>query len=299
MKRVATIGTFDGMHRGHMAVIRTLLAEAAAEGGEPVVVTFRNHPLSVIAPDRAPGLLCTPEDKFKAISSTGAECIMLDFTPEMCAMTTRRWLSHLRDNYEVRSVVIGYDNTFGSDGRYLSRRDYLQIADELGLKMIIAPEIEGLSSSAIRRAVREGDMEKATDMLGHPYTLRGEIETGNRLGRTIGVPTANLAYDTGIILPPFGAYVSEIDIPGKGVFRGVTNIGLRPSINPSMQTPEPTIETHILDFDDDIYGKNVSLYLLTHLRPEQKFGSLDDLKRQIALDIQSARNWKNNKNNNI
>ncbi len=292
MKRVATIGTFDGVHRGHREVIRTLLSEAEAVGAEPLVVTFRNHPLSVIAPERTPGMLCSPEEKYAAITATGASCVMLDFTPQMCALSSGEWLCYLRDNYEVGSIVIGYDNTFGCDGRYLSRQDYLRIAEAAGLNMITAPEIEGLSSSAIRRLIRNGAMEQAARMLGRYYTLHGTIVQGNQLGRTIGVPTANLQLNhSGLLLPPYGAYVSEILIPGKGRFRGVTNIGMRPSIDPALRSPLPTVETHILDFDDDIYGAEVALSLLTHIRDEKKFPSLEALKNQIAEDIEVARGY--------
>lgn len=192
MARIATIGTFDGYHIGHAEVIRTLKEEALRQRLTPVVITFRNHPLSVVRPDRIPAPLSTPDEKKGFLSAEDVEVVMTDFTPEMAALSARQWLTRLRDIYDVRCVVIGYDNTFGSDGRNMTREEYMALGHSLGMEIIPAPRLEGVSSSSIRKLISAGSLEEAARLCGRPYTLCGKITRGNQLGRTIGFPTANL-----------------------------------------------------------------------------------------------------------
>lgn len=282
-----TVGTFDGLHRGHRAVLTTLNAEASRHALRPLVMTFSNHPLDVIAPDRAPGLLMSPEDKRRELERSGAEVVMQRFTHEMMGLTAREWMCHLRDDFHARLIVIGYDNTFGCDGRELSTDDYRALGRELGLEVVVAPIVENCSSSAIRRAVTAGDMELAGEMLGHPYTLTGTIVEGDRIGRTIGFPTANLQLSGPMppLLPPRGVYVSLATLADGRRFGAVTNIGVRPSV---ASEPQLRIETHILGLDEDLYGRPLSIGLLTMLRKEQRFPSLDHLKKAISSDISRA-----------
>ncbi len=289
MGKIATIGTFDGVHIGHLTVIRTLKDYASKCGLNPVVFTFSNHPLSVIKPQKAPACLLSAEEKYNMLRKEDVEVIMTDFTKDMASLSASQWLRHLRDKYDVKAIVLGYDNTFGSDGRHLSREDYAALGKELDIDIIPAQEIDGISSSKIRKLISEGNLKEAQFLSGKPFSISGKIIKGNQLGRTIAFPTANLLpYNPCQILPPFGAYASEIEIKGIGKFRGVTNIGLRPSIDKSLQTSSPSIETFIINFDKDIYGKEAKLTLLDFLRPEKKFGSLEDLKSQIKCDVKNS-----------
>lgn len=292
MKRVATVGTFDGVHRGHHCVLETLRSYAGTHAMTPLVVTFRNHPLSVIAPERAPGSLCSPEEKEAMLRQEGMEVDMETFTPDMCALSAKEWIRRLRDNHNVRAIVIGYDNTFGCDGRTMKREDYIKAGKDEGVDIVVAPEIDGISSSAVRKAVEAGNLEKAAEMLGRFYTLRGKVVRGKQLGRTIGIPTANLLPENAdAVLPPFGAYISEVRLPDMPPFRGVTNIGVRPTVD-NATLPAISIETYILDFDADIYDAEIEVSLLHFLRREEKFSSLSDLKRQIEKDILCARRYR-------
>lgn len=289
MKKVVTIGTFDGMHIGHKAVINTLRNEAATHSCSPMIVTFRNHPLSVIAPGRQPAALTSPEDKIKLLEKEKTELLIKDFTMELASLTASQWMNLLHNEFEVEEIVIGYDNTFGSDGRELTREDYVAIGERLGIKIVVAPEIEGVSSSTIRKTVAEGNLPLASSMLGRPYSISGEVIHGNRIGRTIGFPTANLQPDApNPALPPFGVYLSEVVLPDKSILPGITNIGLRPTVNKDNDPQRPSIETHILDFTGDLYGRHIEVRLLRKIRDEKKFNSLEELQEQISLDRKEA-----------
>ncbi|MDE5902992.1 MAG: riboflavin biosynthesis protein RibF [Muribaculaceae bacterium] len=286
--RAATVGTFDGVHRGHMEVIRILRSEAARRGLSPSIITFDRHPLEVIAPQRAPLTLLPTDEKRARLLEEDMEVIILPFDNAMMHMTARDWMRHMRRDLGVRLLVMGYDNTFGSDGRHLSAADYQALAQDEGLELIIAPAIEGCSSSLARKAVARGDMPEATRILGHLYTLTGTVVEGDRLGRTIGYPTANLDLHGASrrLLPPYGVYLTRATLQDGRQFAAVTNIGVRPSVTSSR---ELRIETHLLDFDEDIYGTRLSIGLLRQLRPERRFAGLHELREAIAADEREAR----------
>lgn len=288
-----TVGTFDGLHRGHIAVLSSLRDESARGGLRPVVVTFPNHPLDIIAPERAPKQVMSPEEKSERLRQYGVEIIMQPFTREMMGQSARDWMRHLRDDLHARLIVIGYDNTFGSDGRSLSSDDYRAIGHDLGLEVIIPPVVEGCSSSAVRRAVKEGNIEEANNILGYPFTLSGRVIKGDQIGRTIGFPTANLQLPDPDrqLLPPFGAYVARAILPDGRSFGAITNIGVRPSVT---SDPRLRIETHILDFCEDLYGQGLSIQLLRMLRRECRFPSIEALKEAIARDKADAISYLRN-----
>ncbi|MDE6716619.1 MAG: riboflavin biosynthesis protein RibF [Muribaculaceae bacterium] len=283
--RAVTVGTFDGVHRGHREVLRTLREEAAARGLVPSVVTFDRHPLEIVAPERAPRLLQLPEERAAMLRETGVEVIEVAFTSELSAMTAREWAAILRDHYGMRLLISGYDNKFGSDGRAMSAADYLRLGEEMGFAVVTAPELSGICSSAIRRAVAAGDMTRAAEMMGRPYSLSGRVEEGRHLGRTIGFPTANLAVSPRILLPAPGVYAGRLDgMPA------VINIGDNPTVG---QGNPITVEAHAIGFSGDLYGRDLRLEFSERIRGERKFGSLEQLKEQIGKDILFARE-KNN-----
>lgn len=278
---VVTVGTFDGVHRGHREVLHTLKEYASRQSLHPLVVTFDRHPLEIVAPDRAPRLLQTRADRDLMLRQEGVEVEEVAFTPSLCALTAEEWMTILRDRYGAKAVVTGYDNTFGSDGRKMSHDDYKAIGEKLGLEVIVAPELQGICSSCIRKAVADGYVRKASEMLGRDYMVRGVVVEGRKLGRTLGFPTANLEVAQGIQLPAPGVYAARLnDMPG------VVNVGN----NPTVSTGNPiTIEAHILDFDGDLYGETMTLSFAERLRGEVKFDSLDSLKMQIGEDIKKGR----------
>lgn len=288
------------MHRGHIEVLQTLKRAAKELGMIPLAITFSSHPLSLIAPERAPKSIMTPQAKHRFLENEGVETILLDFTHPLASLSVREWLATLQRNYQVGAIVIGYDNTFGSDGRSLSHADYIRIAEELNLNCILADEIPGISSSAVRHDILAGNLWQAADKLGRPFSISGVVAEGNKIGRTIGFPTANLRPDLGKdqILPPSGAYAARVridkpeneeDAVFEGLYPAVCNIGFRPTLDPALQESEPRIEAFLLDFNGNLYGRHIAIELIERLRPEEKFPDLDALKRQIALDVRNAR----------
>lgn len=285
--KIATVGTFDGCHRGHRAVIDTLLAEAASRGLQPVVLTFSNHPLDVVAPHRRPARISPTSLKSRIIRNAGVECVILEFTPSLCSLTAEKWMERLRDEMNVKALVLGYDNTFGCNGRSLTFDDYNRIGNRLGIDVIRAREVEGVSSSAIRKAVAEGDVEAAAAMLGRPFELTGRVKHGDAIGRTLGFPTANIHIDKGMLLPKNGVYAADAILPDGTTIRAVVNIGVRPSIT-GKSVPELRIEAHLIGWDGNLYGQPLRLIFLHRLRDEKKFPDTDTLSNAISADIQAA-----------
>lgn len=287
-RRIATVGNFDGCHRGHLALLDTLTGEARKRSLSPLVITFTNHPLSILAPERAPKTLQSAEEKTALLRKYAGEVLLLDFSRSLAAITAKQWMKMMRDKLGVHAIVLGYDNTFGSDGRSLTFTDYAAIGLQLDIDIILAPQLEGCSSSRARAAVRQGDMALAAEILGHPYSIRGTVIQGNQIGRTIGVPTANLSVDPALAVPPDGVYAVMATLPDGETIPAVTDIGTRPSLADRYEQ-EHRIETHLLDWHGDIYGNSLRLDFITRLREEKKFAGLQELREQIQLDIRRAR----------
>ena len=291
---IATTGFFDGVHLGHRLVIERLVSLAHARGDESLVVTFWPHPRAVLQDvARELRLLNSLEEKKELLRSLGVDRVeVLDFTRSFAALTAEQYLREiLRDRFGVTTLLMGYDNRLGSDR--LTAASLKPIADGMGMELIeLSPlsfrpsEASGeISSTQIRAALEEGDIAHASEMLGYGYALRGVVVAGNRLGRTIGFPTANMKlYEPLKLVPGRGVYVVEAEVLGKK-YRGMTNIGLRPTVGGSFTT----IETHILDFDEDIYGLPLRITFLRRLRDEVHFPSLEALKRQLEKDRDCCR----------
>lgn len=286
MKPVAaTVGTFDGVHRGHRLVLDTLLDTARESGADPVVFTFDRHPLTLIAPQRAPKRIMPVEDERRMLQQYGVRVVTLRFDDKLRSMTAAQWLRSLRDNYGVKIMVMGYDNTFGCDGRMLSPDDYLRIASEEGIEMNVAPQLEAISSSTIRRAITSGDISAANAALGRPFALSGEIINGQTLGRKIGFPTANLCPGPDIIIPQRGVYAALALTDDNQRIPAVVNIGIRPTVSDSGHI---SIEAHLIDWKGDLYNRTISLLFIDRIRDEIHFPDIADLKNQIAIDTQTA-----------
>lgn len=295
--RAAVTGMFDGVHRGHRFLLECLRTEAAQRGLRPAVFTFPSHPLQLIAPESAPRLLSTPAEKLSLLAANGiapADILFLNFTPALREAGAARFMQLLRDIYNVRFILRGFNNRFGTE-RHLTPDDYRRIAAENGITLVDATGLEeesdgrviSISSSEIRNALAEGNVARAARLLGHPYTLTGTVVKGQQLGRRIGFPTANIRVPhPAKLIPANGVYLATISICGEH-HRVMLNIGTRPTVC----TPgaSATIEAHILDYEGDLYGTRLTLHFHRHLRPEQRFPSLDALAARLDRDRDAAR----------
>lgn len=278
-----TIGTFDGVHRGHQLVLDTLRGECRSRNLKPVAITFNPHPLTLVAPERAPKMLEPQEVRLARLREAGVESILMDFTDALRSLTVSQWFGILKERFNAQLVVVGYDNTFGSDGMDMSMADYKTIGEKFGLDIVSAPVLDDISSSKIRSLLAEGNIAGAERMLGHPYCISGKVVTGRREGRKLGFPTANLEVDDKMLLPAPGVYAALMDFEDGERFRAVVNIGRAPTFSDSLPM---TVEVHIIGFSGDIYGKKLNVCFLERLRDEKKFSSLADLKEAITNDIQ-------------
>lgn len=287
---MAATGMFDGLHAGHLFVLAELRRRAAARGLQPMVISFANHPSETLRPDKPVQLLMSPPAKRKAIRElAGIDTVeIIDFTPDFAAMTAAQYLATLKKK-GVAALAMGFNNHIGSDRLDATGAAALGIIDIEQLPP--CPGDEATSSSALRHAIADADLDTAAGLLGRPFAIDGTVVGGKRLGRTIGFPTANIAPTLGSrqLLPPDGVYAADITLEDEtATRRAMVNIGVRPTVDNSA-APARSIEAHILDFDADIYGTPVSLAFLRRLRSERRFPSLDALRAQLALDATAAR----------
>ena len=288
---IATTGFFDGVHCGHRLVIERLVSEARKRGDESLVVTFWPHPRAVLQDGaRELRLLNTLEEKKALLTALGVDRVeVLDFSRSFAALTAEQFLRDtLQARFGVTTLLMGYDNRLGSDR--LTAASLKVTADGIGLELLELKPLTGIfrhpiSSTKIRKSLEEGLVEQANEMLGYAYSLTGVVVAGNRLGRTLGFPTANMKlYEPLKLVPSRGVYCVEAQVLGK-TCRGMTNIGMRPTVGGT----SVTIETHILDFDEDIYGLPLTVKFLRRLRDEVHFPSLEALKEQLAKDKEACR----------
>jgi riboflavin kinase/FMN adenylyltransferase len=283
---VVATGFFDGVHTGHRLVIEQLVKAAAVRGDESMVVTFWPHPRNVLQKEaRSLRLLTSLAEKKEMLLSLGVDRVeVLPFTKDFSALTTGEYLRMLMTDFGVKAVLIGYDNRMGSDAG--SADEVARTAEELGLEVIrteMVPSELGyaVSSTKIRERLEEGDVQAATDMLGYEYSVHGVVVAGNRLGRTIGFPTANMQmYEPLKLVPGNGVYFVKVETLGRKLY-GMCNVGYRPTVGAGNAR---TIETNIFDFNEDIYGLDIKLTFVGKIRDEVKFESLDALRAQLEHD---------------
>ena len=287
------MGNFDGCHLGHQALFRTLKAVAEVNGLQPTVISFEPHSNYVLRGPGDPLLLTTTEEKREFIESLGLEFLVLPFTHEMAKLPFDEFVrTELIEKRNVASMFFGHDHCFGAGGK----GNYETITEafpELSTQMlsIVLHKGERVSSSAVRNALLNGDVDRAQTYLGRPYRLSGTVVVGKRLGHTIGFPTANVEVGQYKFLPKGGVYVASARLSDGRIFRSVVNIGTQPT---TPGTHFLAIEAYLLDFDEDIYGQHLALDLLAFLRPEKKFASIEDLVRQIGMDADTAKNYNGN-----
>jgi riboflavin kinase / FMN adenylyltransferase len=287
---VVTVGTFDGVHRGHWTVLQEIRARAAATGRRSVLVTFDPHPLRIVRPEHAPPLLTTPTEKKEILAESGLDyAVFVSFTETLSRYEPHRFVEEiLLGRLNVEELVIGYDHGFGRD-RSGNADTLREIGASLGFEVDVVPPVEAgddpISSTRIRSAVAEGRMDEARLCLGRPYSLRGIVVRGDGRGRGLGFPTANLHVDGGgKLIPPSGVYAVR-GILRSGTFNGALHLGPRPTFKGS----PPSVELFLMDFDADIYGEEVRVDFVEYLRPVLPFDGVEALIQQMRADVQQAR----------
>ena len=284
------LGMFDGVHLGHQHVIRQARIDARARGAATVVATFDPHPLTVVRPDKAPRLLQSLPQRIATLESQGADAVLvLRFDEALSRKSGEAFVRDLVAGFGgLRSFTVGQGFHFGH-GRSGNVPLLRSLGRELGFSVYavapihIGPEV--VSSTRVRGALRDGKLGLVAELLGRPYSLAGTVVEGDRLGRSLGFPTANIPVE-GLELPPFGVYAARAHHAG-GEFPAAVNLGLRPTL----QSPQPQLrfEAHLIGFEGDLYGHDLSVEPVRFLRPERRFANLEALKSQIARDIAAAR----------
>lgn len=287
---VVTVGTFDGVHRGHWAVLQEIRARARARGLRSVLVTFHPHPLRIVRPEAAPRLLTTPDEKKEVLAESGLDyAVFLSFSRALSRYSPDRFVREiLMDRLSVRELVIGYDHGFGR-GRSGDADTLRAIGAREGFAVdVVRPVLAGddaISSTRIRAAVARADLALATAGLGRPYSVRGLVVRGDGRGRQLGFPTANLGgVSPDKALPPPGVYAVRGSVR-SGVYDGALHLGPRPTFPGA----SPSIELHLIDFEGDLYGEEVRVDFIERIREIRPFASVEALVDQMRADVSSAR----------
>lgn len=282
----ATIGFFDGVHRGHQFMIDSLTTMAHAQGRQSLVITFDRHPRQVVHADYVPQLITTTDEKLQLLHATAADRIeVLHFDAQMAQLSAYEFMRQvLHKKYGVAMLLTGYDNRFGHN-RAEGFADYVRYGEEMGMKVLqnTPIDIDGLrvSSSLIRRLIVEGNITEASNCMGHPYSITGSVAHGFQEGRRIGFPTANIVPESAEkLVPGNGVYATRVSVEGGEWMPAMLNIGT----NPTFQRQQTTIEAHIIGFEGDIYGRKVRVEFGRKLRDEQRFESVEALQKQLEAD---------------
>ncbi len=289
MNKTATIGTFDGVHRGHRFLLDQVIRLARADGGRSVVVTFSNSPRSVIEPTFVPSYLTTNSEKRRLLFDFGIDDVTIKpFTTDLMKLSARQFMQQvLHDELGITTLVIGYDHRFGYN-RAEGFNDYVRYGKEMGIEVVLANEYQfdgkEVSSSAIRQAVSSGNISMANDLLGYHYSIEGQVINGFHIGRTIGYPTANIQLPNNKLVPADGVYAVTVMLD-REEYNGMLNIGHRPTFDNGQRS----IEVHLLDFNRDIYSERIQLRFAERIREEKRFESIEELKAQISKDEHQIR----------
>lgn len=286
---VAALGMFDGVHIGHAALISEAVRQAHERGVSAVVVTFKQNPVSVLCPERAPGDIQSLAEKLDAIAALGADAVVAEsFTREYAHQSGMDFARALKDKLHVRAVVAGFNYTFGDKGA-CGVSELEIFGRDMGFDVSIMPPVEvmggAVSSTRIRKCLEEGDVAQAGALMGRPYEMCGKIAQGKHLGHTLGFATANINIAPGRALPRAGVYVCAVRLDGGRWLPGVLNIGSQPTA----PSGHKTCEVHILDDVGDVYGHDMRVRYIAFRRPERKFAGLDELRAQVEHDKADAR----------
>lgn len=283
------LGSFDGLHIGHLSLIYKVVEIAKKNNGKSMVFTFKNHPKTLIDKGSIPKLLMNNDRKVEILRSHKVDIVCFqEFNFEFMKMTPKEFVEFLVFKYNVKGFVVGFNYKFGY--KNLGNVEFLKsLQSEYGYELYVMEPCtykdEVISSTRIRKALEAGDVLDAGKMLNLPYTLSGEIIHGRQIGRTIGFPTANLKYEENFILPKTGVYYTNIMV-NNNIYKGITSIGS----NPTVDGKNLTIETYILDFNNELYGKRVDISFIKKIRDMQKFNGVEELKSQLERDKLFAQN---------
>ncbi|MDR2496617.1 MAG: riboflavin biosynthesis protein RibF [Tannerellaceae bacterium] len=292
----ATIGFFDGVHAGHRFLITSLREIAARNGLESAVITFDEHPQRALKADSPPMLLNTSGEKMRRLDSLGLDyCVILPFTAQLADLTAVSFIRMLAHEWNIRMLLVGYDNRFGRN-RADGFEQYRLYGQECGMEVIEAGQMAStgptVSSSRIRKLLAEGKVEEAEQFLSYPYRIAGKIVHGQKIGRTIGFPTANILIDEPLkLIPAHGVYAVDVLINNREPYRGMLYIGVRPTLGYGSET---VLEVHIFNFEQEAYDGDISLELRQYFRGDISFGTLDELKEQLQRDKQIIQDFFGN-----
>jgi riboflavin kinase/FMN adenylyltransferase len=289
---IVTIGTFDGVHLGHKKILDQIIANAHALNYESLVLTFFPHPRTILQEGTEMKQLNTLDEKITLLENLGIDHLVIHpFDKEFSRLTAEEFVKDvLVDTFKLKKIIIGHDHRFGRN-RTANIDDLIGFGNSYGFEVeqISVKEINevSISSTKIRKALDDGNIELANDYLGYNYSLTGIVSKGKQLGRTIGYPTANIQIEESYkLIPSNGVYIGKSIIDGVTVF-GMMNIGTRPTVDGTTQT----IEIHFFDFNKDLYNQKITVSLLKRMRSEQKFESIDILKNQLGIDKTTAQNY--------
>ena len=277
------LGSFDGLHSGHLSLVNKIIELANENKGKSIVYTFKNHPRTLIKGATPPKLLMDNESKEEILEALGVDLIYFEeFNEEYMKLTPEGFIKYLCEKFKVKGIVVGSNYRFG-----YKNVGNIEMLKELSTKYgyefyVMEPcnyEDEVISSTRIRNELLSGNVDKAMKMLNRPYCIKGKVVHGKKLGRAIGFPTANLDYSKEALIPKKGVYYTNVQWQGK-IYKGITSVGNNPTVNGD----KLTIETYILDVNNDLYGHNIKVYFIKKIRDEKKFNSIDDLVIQLKKD---------------
>lgn len=281
------LGSFDGLHLGHLSLVRKVKSLADENGGKSIVFTFKNHPRTFINIKNKIELIITNTEKVKVLQKEGIDILAFkDFDDKMMKMMPDEFIKWLCETYKARGIVVGFNFKFGYKNLgdvELLKKFQEEYKYELYVMEPCKLGSEIISSTSIRKELIDGNVKKAFNMLSRPYVLSGKVINGKKLGRTIGFPTANLEINEKKVIPKKGVYYTNVYVNGK-FFKGITSVGNNPTVNGK----ELTVETYILDFSNDIYGKEINVYFIDRIRDEIKFNNINELIEQLKKDKKFA-----------
>lgn len=289
----ATLGFFDGVHLGHRFLLNQLKDIAQSRNLPSAVITFTRHPRRTLNEDFQPALLSSYDERLQLLGETGIDyCIPIEFTKEISQLSAHDFMKNiLKDKFNVSVLLIGYDHRFGL-GRVDGFAEYIEFGREMGMTVVQGSELDSgdyVSSSHIRELLQTGEVEKAAKYLTHNYSLSGKVVDGQKIGHTIGYPTANIAIDNPAkIIPTDGVYAAYTYLDGKK-HKSMLYVGRRPTL--FLGNNEKTIEVNILDFNENIYGKDIKVEFLRFIRRDAKFSNIEILKRQLMMDEERIRKY--------
>lgn len=282
------LGAFDGLHLGHLKLIKKAIKRAVENDCKSIVYTFQNHPLTTIKKEMAPKLLMDNETKEEYLKEIGIDKLeLVNFDEALMKTSCEEFILNLIKAYNIKGIIVGFNFRFGYKN-YGDTNLLKQLSEKYNFDLCVQEEVkyenEIISSSRIRQLIREGKVLDANKMLYKPFFIKGEVISGNQIGKTIDFPTANISYSSKSIIPSNGVYYTNVKIDNK-IYKGITNIGFNPTVT---DFRDLSIETHILDFNEDIYGKCIKVCFLDRIRDERKFENLNKLKEQLHKDKEFA-----------